>query len=124
MNTPTTIAAVASVFVLGRAWTAFWLWVERRGRQAGGGGAKLAEDLHAQALARWNDRSRARIIEVGTISQDEQGNPLPQGFRLNANCNGRMVPEIMIGPDGEIAWGGYTRDELVEIVRRRKEFER
>lgn len=71
----------------------------------------------------WANRPKAQITQVGHLVRDPQGRLRPQGFRLNGAIGNTVVPEWMRGPDGELAWGGYTEDELVEMVRRRSEFQ-
>jgi hypothetical protein len=74
-------------------------------------------------LKAWENRPRAKIVQVGHLIKDELGNFHPTDFKLRGTTEQGMVPIWEHGPNGELAWGGYTKEELVEIVRRRKEFE-
>ena len=68
----------------------------------------------------WASRPRATITKVGEAYVDARGNQFVEGFAFD--CQGR-IPMIELGPNREIAYAGYTAQELAEITKRRKEFE-
>lgn len=71
-------------------------------------------------LERFARRPKARIVSIGTVVRDGVGGEYPYGFTLD--CENR-VPPFGRGPDGQCLCGNWTNAELVEIAKRRKEFE-
>lgn len=85
-------------------------WRDRRRR-------RLA---YEEALRRFEARPRGRVLRIGTVVVDALGREHPWGFELD--CEGK-VPGQSIGLHGEILIGGYTTGELVEMAKRRAEFD-
>jgi len=75
---------------------------------------------YAAALKRFEARPRGRVVKIGTIVVDQLGREHPWGFEVD--CEGR-VPGMSIGLHGEILIAGYAKEELVEMAKRRAEFE-
>ena len=81
---------------------------------------RKARKEYLAALARFEKRPRATILAVGGVVVDALGRE--HAMNCTLDCRGE-VPAQSIGIHGEILVGGYTREELVEIAKRWKEFQ-
>ncbi len=73
--------------------------------------------------AAFRNRPKATVIQIGYLIERPDGKPIPTGFAVvdaghvpayAAMCDGERVRDLTFG---------WTNEELVELVRRRKEFE-
>lgn len=85
-------------------------WRDRRRRRR----------IYEEALRRFEARPRGRVLKIGTVVVDALGREHPWGFELD--CEGN-VPGQSVGIHGEILIAGYTTGELVEMAKRRAEFD-
>ena len=114
MNISHTLGSVAlflaSCALLGVLWK---IYVQEMERRAALEIARIAYDR----------RPRGTIVEIGTVVRGEDGKEHPADFLLN--CRSEM-PAQWVQSDGKTVhhlFAGYTEAELIEIARRRKEFE-
>ena len=101
---------LASCALLGVLWKIYVQEFERR----------LAREIAQRAYDR---RARGTITKIGTILIGEDGKYHPYDFEIN--CRGEM-PAQWVQSDAKavhVLYAGYTEAELIEIARRRKEFE-
>ena len=75
---------------------------------------------YEEALKRFEARPRGRVLKIGTIVRDELGREHPWGFAVD--CEGK-VPAMSVGIHGELLIAGYAKEELLEMAKRRAEFE-
>lgn len=92
--------------------------------------ARYQHDLK-RAMARqqdnWRHRPKIRLTRIGRLTGDGETSLIHPSF-TTTEFEGYSdavypVPTYQVGPDGKIVWGGWSDDELRELVLRRKEFE-
>ena len=77
--------------------------------------------MHRYLTKRWEHRTKGRIMTIGRAVKDPDGREHAEDFRIM--LPDRKQPFVIIGPKGEVALAGWTNEELLEIAKRRKEFE-
>ncbi len=111
MNALSVIVITASA--LGVIWIARLMFIQERNE-------RLRRELQAAAF---RNRPKCPILEIGRLTSVPGGKFRVEGFEV-ALIPG--VPPFCAMSDGERVrdlWAGWTDEELVEFVTRRKEFE-